>query len=206
MILLIKKYSRWIGFIIMIIILGIYMFVSQNHNQAVSQNDQAVTNILETEIEQELHKAENIEIPLKMFVDVKGEVKRAGVYEINEGDRVMDVIKLAGGFTEMADKTKVNLAAILTDEMVIYIPKIGEQSDAIMMDQTSHPNKSPKVNLNTAKTEELETLPGIGPSKAAAIISFREENGSFKKIEDIMEVQGIGKSTFESLKEQIVVK
>ncbi|MGN1400332.1 MAG: helix-hairpin-helix domain-containing protein [Bacillus sp. (in: firmicutes)] len=139
-------------------------------------------------------------------VDVKGEVKRPGVYAATEEDRVEDVIEKAGDITEEADMNSVNLAQRVQDQMVIYIPKIGESeaSDSTGLEATTAgPQEEGKTNINTASESELQTISGIGPAKAKAIIQFREEEGGFKSIEDIMKVSGIGEKTFEKIKEEI---
>ncbi|WP_051258417.1 helix-hairpin-helix domain-containing protein [Atopococcus tabaci] len=141
-----------------------------------------------------------------LFVDIKGEVKEPGVYEMQEGDRIQDVVQKAGGFTSEADETMINLALRLTDQMMVYIPRIGEETNIPVLPQlSSEDDASKKVNLNTADVSELTTLNGIGEKKAEKIIQYREENGSFKTIEDLKSVSGIGDKTFESLKEFISV-
>lgn len=144
--------------------------------------------------------------PSMVYVDIKGAVVKPGVYKLEDEKRVLDVIQLAGGFQTDADQTKINLAARVTDEMVLYIPRIGE----VLQSQTGLPTNSEmddgKININTATSLELESLPGIGAAKAASIITFREQNGPFKEIEDLVNVTGIGDKSFEKLKDQIKVR
>jgi competence protein ComEA len=136
----------------------------------------------------------------KILVDIKGEVKQPGVYEMEDNARVQDVVLLAGGFTKEADQNQINLAQKVFDEMIIIVPKKGlEGSDSATQAQTG------KIRINYATAEEIQKLPGIGPSKANAIVEYREENGYFKKIEDLLEVSGIGEKTLEALKEEIQV-
>ncbi|WP_188453599.1 helix-hairpin-helix domain-containing protein [Virgibacillus oceani] len=135
------------------------------------------------------------------IVDVKGEILKPGVYEISSDSRVNDVIKMAGGFTEQADQTMVNLAQKVQDEMIILIPKIGE----IESNTSEGQNTSKKIRLNYATQEEIESLNGIGPSKAQAILQYREENGLFQTADDLLNVPGIGAKTLENLKEDIQV-
>ncbi|MFD1850217.1 helix-hairpin-helix domain-containing protein [Oceanobacillus bengalensis] len=134
-------------------------------------------------------------------VDVKGGVVNPGVYEMNIDARVNDVIKKAGGFTADADQTTVNLAQKVHDEMIIFIPVIGDVSNI----QTGPTNDSSKIRINSASKEEIEGLSGIGPSKAEAIIQHREEQGYFQTVEDLLEVSGIGEKTLENIKEEIQV-
>ncbi|MEH7384041.1 helix-hairpin-helix domain-containing protein, partial [Bacillus sp. JJ1521] len=136
-----------------------------------------------------------------ILVDIKGAIHNEGVFEAKEGMRVKDVVEMAGGFTEDAEHKQVNLAQRVEDEMVIYVPRIGEE---IEIETSSQLQKNDgKVSLNKGTQAELETLTGIGPSKAAAIIAYREENGPFKQLEDLLQVSGIGEKSFEKIKEQI---
>ncbi|MFB4164858.1 helix-hairpin-helix domain-containing protein [Alteribacillus sp. JSM 102045] len=134
-----------------------------------------------------------------VLVDVKGQVQHPGVYELKKDSRVIDAIDSAGGLKEEGDATSVNFAERVHDEMIIYVPKQGEES-------IEHPSpeiteKDNKVRINYADVNELETLPGIGPAKAEAIISYREEFGGFKELEDLTNVSGIGEKSVEQLKE-----
>jgi len=142
-----------------------------------------------------------------IFVDIKGAVKNPGVYQMKVGDRVKDALDAAGGLTAEADSQKVNLAQRVEDQMVIVVPKVGEESEAIPAGATSkEASKEGKVNINTATVEELKTLKGVGEKKAEAIIEYRKKNGSFKTKEDLMKVRGIGKKLFESFEERIVTQ
>ena len=142
-----------------------------------------------------------------IFVDIKGAVKNPGVYQMKSGDRVKDALDAAGGLTAEADSQKVNLAKRLEDQMVIVVPKVGEEAQEIPSGVTSkEASKEGKVNINTATVEELKTLKGVGEKKAEAIIEYRKKNGSFKTKEDLMKVRGIGKKLFESFQERIVTQ
>jgi len=142
-----------------------------------------------------------------IFVDIKGEVKKPGVYQMKAGDRVKDALEAAGGLTEEADSQKVNLAKRLEDQMVIVVPKVGEEAEEIPAGETrNEATKEGKVNINTATVEELKTLKGVGEKKAEAIIEYRKKNGSFQTKEDLMKVRGIGKKLFESFQERIVTQ
>jgi len=142
-----------------------------------------------------------------IFVDIKGEVKKPGVYQMKAGDRVKDALDAAGGLTEEADSQKVNLAKRLEDQMVIVVPKVGEEAEEIPAGETrNEATKEGKVNINTATVEELKTLKGVGEKKAEAIIEYRKKNGSFQTKEDLMKVRGIGKKLFESFEERIVTQ
>ena len=140
----------------------------------------------------------------KILVDIKGEINEPGVYELNLGARVNDVIKLAAGFTDKADETAINLAQKVQDEMIIIVPSEDDEFIGINHQQSGS-NQSEKVRINYATQEEIETLPGIGPSKAQAIIQYREENGLFQAIEDLLDISGIGEKTLENMRENIQI-
>ncbi len=133
-----------------------------------------------------------------LFVYVCGAVNREGVYELPIGCRVFEAIEAAGGFREDADTHAVNQAELLRDEERIYVPVIGETAD-------SHSEEEGKVNINKASKEQLMTLPGVGASRADSIIKYREEQGNFQSIEDIMQVSGIKEGLFEKIKDFITV-
>ena len=136
---------------------------------------------------EEVVAEEEIESSPLMMVDIKGAVTSPGIYEMEEGDRIHDLINQAGWFTKVANETEINLAQRLQDEMVIIITKKGETleeiasiSQATSSNNTTE-NTGDKIKLNEATETELETLNGIGPSKAQAIIDYREENGAFQQ-------------------------
>ncbi|WP_010650962.1 helix-hairpin-helix domain-containing protein [Oceanobacillus massiliensis] len=135
------------------------------------------------------------------IIDVKGAVSSPGVYEMDLDARVNDVIQAAGGFTADADQSQVNLAQKVQDEMIIIVPDMGELTDS----NASSASQNGKLRINYAVQEEVETLPGIGPSKAEAIIRHREEFGYFQTIEDLLQVSGIGEKTLENLEDKIQV-
>lgn len=157
----------------------------------------------------------------KIYVDIKGMVAAPGVYVVDDTYRVNDVINLAGGLIEGADTSTINLAKIVYDEMTIIIysneeirEKYKEEvcvcdcsyivNDACI-NSDNNTNENELVNINTAGTEELMNISGIGESKAKEIINYREVNGNFNSIEDIMNVPGIGESLFEKIKVYITV-
>lgn len=156
-------------------------------------------------LEQEEEEQEEVIIK----VDVKGAVNRPGVYIADSGDRVIDLIADAGDFTSEANKDQVNLAQVVEDQMVILVPEIGDEGvgGVTTGPETSLGGSSDgKINLNTATQAELETLTGVGPSKALSIIDYREKTGKFQSVEDLKKISGIGDKTFEKLKDSIKVK
>lgn len=174
--------------------------VTQLENQpASSDTDQSVS------------KSENSISTSQIVVDLKGAVKYPKVYRIAADERVDDLIQLAGGFTADADQRRVNLAAKLKDEEVVYVSKKGENSPegvANTSDATDQPlttSSAAKVNINTADLASLETLSGIGEKKAQDIIDYRTKNGNFQKLEDLGNVSGFGVKTLEKLKDSICI-
>ena len=185
---------------VLLLLVGIGSFVSKKE-EAVEETEAVVTTVLAEKTE------ESTTLEAVIFVDIKGAVKKPGVYQMKVGDRVKDALDAAGGLTAEADSQKVNLAQRVEDQMVIVVPKVGEEAEAIPAGATSKEvSKEGKVNINTATVEELKTLKGVGEKKAEAIIESRKKNGSFKTKEDLMKVRGIGKKLFESFEERIVTQ
>ena len=117
----------------------------------------------------------------------------------------MDIIERANGFTNEADENAINLAERVDDEMIVYIPKLGEELKSVNGDAGQNGDTA-LVNINEANSSQLLTLPGIGEAKASAIMDYREQNGGFKDAAELKEISGIGEKTFEKLKELITVK
>lgn len=164
------------------------------------------------ELEEEIVPEANEPIQLSpepIIVDVKGAVKYPGVYTMQEGDRLVDAIDAAGGYLSNADSRLLNHAMKLVDELVVYVPVEGEEpieGEVQLIATVNSQQSDGKININTADEQELMSIPGIGPSKASAIIQYRTENGNFVKPEDLMSVSGIGQKTFEKLEQLIKVK
>lgn len=180
-----------------------------------SDDEIIMTDQEEAKIEGEASKEENIDdlsINDKK-VYISGEIINSGVYDIKDGDRLDDLVKRAGGFTEKADLDSINLAMRLEDQMKIYIPNIDENQNISAantnlgigaVDSSNNDTLDKKINLNFASKEELMSLPNIGEKRAQAIIDYRQEN-KFEKIEDIKNVSGIGDKYFEAMKDLITV-
>lgn len=132
-----------------------------------------------------------------IYVHVLGAVLSPGLYQLSQGDRAVDAVAAAGGFAEGADETQLNLARLLIDGEQIYVPVMGEVAPGVVGDG--------KVNLNTADLAQLETLPRVGPAMAQRILDWRETNGRFSAVEDLLSVTGIGDKTFEGLKDLVSV-
>ena len=151
--------------------------------------------------------------PKVMYTEIKGSVKEPGIYSFSSEERVYDVLKRAGGLLEEADSDRINFSAKIEDQQVLYIPAVGEeppehlnQSASPEGKQSTADTEPSKININTASPSELQQIPGIGSVKAQEIIRFREENGSFQKVEDLQEISGIGEKTVEKLKNFVTIK
>lgn len=209
-----------IGLIITIILIGLIVFTIVNIKKDKKEDDIVV--------EKKITKKKNKEVVEELKVDIKGQVINPGIYSLKANSRVIDVIVAAGGLTEFADTSVINLSKKIKDEMVIIVYSREEVMDfhktkeiekqveelCIQKDEeslkndaciTTDNNSTPtgKISINTATMEELMTLTGIGEAKAKDIISYREKNGPFKTIEDIKNVSGIGDSLFAKIKENI---
>lgn len=159
----------------------------------VIESQSNVEEILEPPVEEDLR--------VYYVIDVKGEVQCPGVYEVEAESRIHDVIQLAGGLTEQANQNAINLAGKVKDEMVIYVPHIEETSSVEWSFESA--SDANKISINHATEAELQTLPGIGKTKAAAIIQYRMDQGPFKAVEELKNVTGIGEKTFENLEDFI---
>lgn len=178
-----------------------------------------------------INEVEKVEVDLKddlVYVDIKGAVKKPGVYKINSDKKIIDVITIAGGLMENANTDNINLSKKVTDEMVIIIYTDEEVKNSNIVDTVikvidkecvcpniqndgcinteindSITNVNNIININAATLEELMSINGLGEAKAKAIIKYREENGYFKIIDDLLNVSGIGEALFEKIKEYI---
>lgn len=192
-----------------ILIIGIiYAIVNQNYKDTEYNFEEIEQNTIQ---ETNAVNNESIEQKEKIIIHIAGEVNCPGIITIEEGSRIMDAIEEAGGLTENADLSNVNLAFELQDAQKIYIPSIYDEEKSIIQDNgedvlSYNLNKSEKININKATEIELQALSGIGASTAKKIIEYRSENGNFKNIEDIKNVPGIGESKFNNIKDNICVK
>lgn len=173
---------------------------SQSNQETVQQEEIGQSDMLSVQTE-----------PAHIFVDICGAVRSPGVYRLQEGARVYEAIRLAGGLREDADPNTVNQAQKLTDGAKIRIYTVEEAAKANTLgDEASYPAgemaAEQKINLNTAGAAQLCELPGIGESRAADIIAYRTEHGVFKDIEEIMNVSGIKEATFNKIKDKIAVE
>ena len=170
----------------------------------------------------EITKTDVTNVTSKVYVDIKGSVKKPGVYQVSADSIVWDIVNLSGGFTKNAYTKNINLSQKVKDEMVIYVFSKNEMlkmNENVKTDTTCTTNiinydncitteknetSTVLVNINTASKEELMNVSGIGASKADSIIAYRIKT-PFSKIEDIMNVSGIGESLFDKIKKYITV-
>ena len=201
-----KKVLSIIGGVLAVIVM---IFVGRGMMASPTKEKVMVTNAVNTTRVEET----TVMMPQNCYVDIKGEVLRPGVYEFSCESRIQEVIKKAGGFTEEADETKINLAQKITDQMQIIVPNVHfkqeggateENSGKGSSTNTSVSNsKQETININTATLEELQTIKGIGKKKAEAILQYRKEHGAFRTKEDLLQVKGIGKKGLEAIESQV---
>ena len=201
---------------IITLLLGGTIFVIYKNNQ--NSKEEVIDIFKEDKKEETEESKENIPTT-KVTVDIKGMINNPGVYEVDSNSRVNDVITLAGGLKEGADTSNINLAKIVSDEMTIIIYSTEEVLEIFNQEVcicncpyiennaciNNNDNNSNLININTATIEELTTLTGIGDVKAEAIIKYRNEVGKFKTKEELLNVDGIGESLFEKIKDDITV-
>lgn len=186
-----------------VIIIGVCIYLYFNNNKDYSylevlNEEMQITNDIEEQKEE-------------IIVHITGEIVNEGIVKLIQGTRVIDAIEAAGGATKEANLSKVNLAYLLEDGMKLYIPSIKDEEDkeyvmSSINGQTENSKQTLKVNINTATSEELQKLPGIGAAMASRIITYRKENGKFSKLEDLKNVSGIGDAKFNNIKSYIYIK
>lgn len=203
--------------IILIIVFVVYLVVeNRDYSELNLENEALEQNTVHTENTEAIN--EKVIKEEKIAVHITGEVKKEGIIYLNEGARIVDAIKAAGGETEEADLSQVNLAYELQDGQKIYIPNKKEKvsqyitensgNNVIIEENNISSNQkggNEKVNINTANQSELERLPGIGPSLAERIINYREENGNFKNIDELKNVKGIGDAKYTDIKDRVTI-
>lgn len=187
----------------------LFNLLNQNSESPEIDPYESLFNEIEATVieEENLTMEENVIFEPIIMVDIKGAVSNPGVYKMDEGQRMIELIEKAGGLLEEAESKAINFAQKVEDQMVVYIPKVGEEDIKIIESPVNETTTSTdtKININEADESLLMTLNGIGASKAANILQYREEKGYFKTIEEIKNVSGIGEATFNQLKESITV-
>ena len=165
--------------------------------------DEAIVLIPPGESVAEFPELESVEQAAETGVVEPQTVRTPGVVEVPEGSRAAEALELAGGMTTEADPFYVNLAEIVTDGQKLYFPTASEAEE---LEAAGKAAEEGLVNINTASAEELCTLPGIGASRAADIVRYREKNGAFQTKEDIMKVSGIKQNAYDKLCDRITVQ
>jgi competence protein ComEA len=143
--------------------------------------------------------SDSVAIEQYLYVHIVGEVLTPGMYQLPLGARLVDAVFAAGGLTELADNSSVNLARELSDGEQVVVSSVNQQSE------TLGTSSGGLISINRASDKELEELPGIGPALSARIISWREANGGFKSIEDLLKVSGIGENLLSGLKDSVTL-
>ena len=219
-----KKYLILVFCLLLLAASTIAFFKLNNEKIEVEDNFIANNEIITKEVS-EVAKQEEV----KLYFDIKGSVKKPGVYEFTQGDRIIDAINKAGGLTKNDTTNNLNLSKKLTNEMVIYVFNKNELTTTKAFEQVNNvaeckcetievnncvdknttnestDNETTKININTDSKEKLMTISGIGSSKADAIIEYRTKNGNFKTTEDIINVSGISKTIYDKIKDTITV-
>ena len=215
----IKVHWRLVSGVLVVLSLGIIFFIKQESDKPRPPLVQPIdlmtssANVTATKQAKAKAKEKPKEKPKTdlITVDLKGAVHHPAIYTLSKDKRVDDVIKLAGGLLDQADTNAINLAQKLTDEMVIYVASVGEvipnhpATAREEVTQSASPKDTDKVNLNTADLALLQKLSGVGMKKAQDIIDYREQNGNFKTIEELVNVSGFGTKSIDKLKESVTV-
>ncbi|MCL1808503.1 MAG: helix-hairpin-helix domain-containing protein [Clostridiales bacterium] len=209
-----KSKSMKAGAVVFVLVVALTIFLTGNSGKT---NDITVVEASTAgpAAEEEVAVLAEEEKEAFIVVDIEGAVKAPGIVRLPEGSRVNDAVVEAGGLAAGADTMEVNLAARLSDGDKVYIPKEAEQQSdspaAVGIVTSEVSGQQPgiasgsMININTANSEQLQALNGVGPATAQKIIDYRESSGGFKKAEDLMNVSGIGSKTFEKIKDKIIV-
>ena len=208
-----QKIGLILAVLLIVILAFIWIFSIYGNDPPKNEMKKSQESNNEVEFKLGIKEKENKTI----MVDISGEIITPGVVKLPEGSRIIDAITAAGGKTEDADLSKVNLAYILDDGVQLYIPRYNEKLEKEIVQTepgvgiiqegiNTTSKKDSKVNINTANKEKLATLPGIGEGTAEKIIEYRSKTGKFKAIDEIKKIPGIGESKFKSLKDKITIK
>lgn len=196
-----KNNKKVVGSIVILIIFILFLAIGYYISRPVKE-------ISSKEVFNETTSINNEDSKL-MTVYINGEVKNPEVYKLKSESRIEELVKSAGGFTEDANGSKLNLAKKLRDEDYIFVEKkIDEKSNSRVVNQPTSNGLSQdgKININSASKEELKTVSGIGDVTAQKIIEYREKNGGFSSIEDLKKVGRIGDKTLDKMKDKIDVR
>lgn len=217
-----KKNYLLIGICLLAVVFLLFRKNDQTDDQLVgsySENSATSKRVQDKENATSSQTAASSQNSSTVTCDIFGAVKRQGVYTLKSGARVQELIEAAGGLTKSANIKAINRALMLKDQDKIYVPHKGEKiaaqagneattnsGTASTSSSAASDNKNAEiVNINTATVDQLQKLNGVGQKRAEQIIEYREKNGGFKKVEDIMEVSGIGEKIFAGFKDQLAV-
>ncbi|TKI86308.1 helix-hairpin-helix domain-containing protein [Bacillus mycoides] len=192
--------KKWLGLVVIIGTL-IFLFFWKTNQQTERPLITTEVQVKDVEKKSKPKVLDTKEQKKIIIIDVKGAVFKEGVYEMKEGDRVKEAVEKAGGLLPDADVKKVNLAQMVQDQMLLYVPNKNEP----VQEGATFSKSEGKVQINTASKEQLEKITGIGSRKAESILKYREEHGPFQKIEDLLEIDGIGAKSLEKIKDQIII-
>jgi competence protein ComEA len=200
-----KSKKKIIGSICILLILAVFLAVGYVINRPKSRKYNEDDIFVEAVSSESLEKANSKQVT----VCIKGEVNKPGVYKLNTGSIVEDLIKQAGGYTALANQdSKLNLARKLKDEDYIYVDKKQELvsvSGGAAAPASSNAENG-KININSADLSELDTIPGIGPVTAQKIIDYREKYGAFNSIEDLKKIGGMGDKTIDKFRDKVDIR
>jgi len=179
-----------------------------------NKNNKVLTNTDDIFVEEYYTPPDEIKKERIIIVCITGEIQNPGTYEMAEGTRVKDLVNIAGGLKDSSDTSRLNLARKLIDEDLVVIPAkvtanqntmLSEKGSDVQTNNAAESNTNNKINLNTASSSELISIPGIGKVTAEKIIKYREEKGFFSKIEQLMEIDRIGEATFNKIKDYVEI-
>lgn len=208
-----NKWKKIIFFIMIltICIAGLFIKNKLSHQEEIfvlSEENSKGDLEIEKDTNIEINESTNEVSSKEVTVYISGEVNSPGIVTVNSGERLANVVEKVGGVTSNADLNQVNMAIKVEDEEHYIIPKIGEVlevQESIMAENNGTKEDSSKININKATIEELDSLPGVGEATANKIVNYRDENGEFKSIEEIKNVNGIGDKKFQDMKDLIIV-
>lgn len=198
-----KKLTIFFIFLFIIICTSIYFFTKDDTYEFIPENELYIQN----------YSNEDSITQSEIVIHIDGEVLQPGIVSLPINSRISDAIIAAGGTTSFADTSKFNLAYQLKDGQKVYIPSIYDAEEIVYIQNDAGKNiivpdsssNSTLININSASQTELETLPGIGTSTALKIVEYRNKNGNFQKLEDLMNVSGIGEAKFNNMKDYICI-
>lgn len=201
------KNKKTIALIVVLIILFTVSVMMYGRNKEKVFQDEYMDNIFVEEEEKEILVEVGDTEANKSYivVEVKGEVTRPDVYELEEGSIVKELIDMAGGLTKEADISRINRAKKLQNHELVVIGNINDKENTNMIEESSEAEYDGLININSANLEELKKISGVGDVKAQSIIEYREKNGGFKSIDEIKNIDGIGEKTFEKIKDKITL-